>query len=88
MTDDELESKIEDLRRLAHAQEMTVARRQASDDPPPTSDVIGLVNLTARIDTLERILEHRRSRAAARAPVGKNPPRRRRDAHGRFVPAS
>jgi hypothetical protein len=82
VTDAELEQRISDLRRLAGAQEISIARRLGADEPVPTSDINGLAQLTMRLDTLERILEHRRSLSLPneKKPAG-------RDARGRFAKA-
>lgn len=69
VTNDELEQKIEELRQLARYQDTSIRGRLAADENVPTSDITGLAQLTVRIDSLERILEHRRSRAAGRTPA-------------------
>lgn len=64
MTDTELEQKIVDLRKLLKGQEHSIANRLGSGESVPTSDINGLAQLVVRIDSLERILEHRRTRSA------------------------
>jgi hypothetical protein len=66
VTDNEYEQRIDNLRRLAAAQQTSIARRQEMGEAVPTADINGLAQLTTRLDAMERVLEHRRSRAKGR----------------------
>jgi hypothetical protein len=66
VTDNEYEQRIDNLRRLAAAQQASIAMRQERGEAVPTADINGLAQLTTRLDAMERVLEHRRSRAKGR----------------------